>query len=225
MKKLLLLLSFAPLWANAQTNNATTEPYIDVIGTAQQEVTPNIITIFISLQEGIDKNKNKISIEDQDATMRTMLKNNNIDISKLSVAHANTQLGYTKKSTQNINRRDYQLIVNNAHDVFTTFAVLDSAQINAAKIGSTDHTEMAQFRKQIKIEALKAAKDKASYLLQAIDEQLGAPLQIKEEETKTPSQSNYYYNANQQQSNDQLELKPILVQYSISARFKILPKK
>jgi hypothetical protein len=57
---------------------------------------------------------------------------------------------------------------------------LDDEGTNAFLIVRTDHTKMTEFRRQLKIEAIKAAKAKGIYLTQAIDEKLGDAITITE---------------------------------------------
>ena len=47
---------------------------------------------------------------------------------------------------------------------------------------STDNTEMVKYRKETKIAAIKAAREKAQYLLEAIGSKLGMPVNIDEKE-------------------------------------------
>jgi formylglycine-generating enzyme required for sulfatase activity len=48
------------------------------------------------------------------------------------------------------------------------------------KIGEVKHSKLKEYKKQVKIDALKAAKEKATYLLASIDEELGRVLTIDE---------------------------------------------
>lgn len=84
--------------------------------------------------------------------------------------------------------------VQNAGEVNKLFQLLDELEIEDAGISKTSHSQIEKFRKEIKIEAMKNAKDKADYLLLAIGELTGKPLVIREQVYATyPSNS---YNSN-----------------------------
>jgi len=60
------------------------------------------------------------------------------------------------------------------------YAVMDSLGITRASITKYSHSKMDEYKKQIKINAVKAAKDKATYLLEAIGEKVGKAITITE---------------------------------------------
>ena len=47
-------------------------------------------------------------------------------------------------------------------------------------LGKSTNKNITEYRKKVKLEAIKAAKEKASYMLEAIGEQLGSVISIKE---------------------------------------------
>ena len=57
---------------------------------------------------------------------------------------------------------------------------LDDDATQGFLIVSTDHSKMTEFRRQLKIAAVKAAKEKGIYLTEAIGERLGEAITIKE---------------------------------------------
>jgi uncharacterized protein YggE len=65
---------------------------------------------------------------------------------------------------------------------------LDDEATQSFDIVNTSHSKMSEFRKLLKIQAVKAAKDKAIYLTDAIGEKLGSAITVKEPEE--PSFSN-----------------------------------
>ena len=75
--------------------------------------------------------------------------------------------------------------VGNAGEVNKFFQILDELEIEEANISKTSHSQIEKFRKEIKIEAMKAAKNKADYLLEAMGEQRGKPLFIREQDNSS----------------------------------------
>jgi uncharacterized protein len=57
---------------------------------------------------------------------------------------------------------------------------MDDRGVEYANMSRAEHSKKEEFRKQVKINALKAAKDKATYLLESIGEKVGEVLVISE---------------------------------------------
>jgi uncharacterized protein YggE len=60
-------------------------------------------------------------------------------------------------------------------------------RIVEAGISRVNHSQLTEFKKELEIMAIKAAKEKASYLLNAIGENLGKPIYISEQLPSLPS--------------------------------------
>ena len=70
---------------------------------------------------------------------------------------------------------------------------LDDEATANFQIVKTSHSKIQEFRKQLKIEAVKQAKQKGIYLTEAIGEKLGEAITINEPDEN----SVYYYTLNQ----------------------------
>ena len=70
--------------------------------------------------------------------------------------------------------------VKNAIELGRMFQELEKLEITDAFISKVNHSKIDSLRKEVRILAIKAAKDKADYLLTAIGEQTGKPLIITE---------------------------------------------
>ena len=75
---------------------------------------------------------------------------------------------------------EYILKVGDAKTVGSVFEKLDDLKIHDANIDHVSHSKMEEYRKEVKIMAIKAAKEKADYLLSAIGSQVSRPLIVKE---------------------------------------------
>ena len=75
---------------------------------------------------------------------------------------------------------------------------LDDDATQSFLIVSTSHSKITEFRKQLKIQAIKAAKDKANYLSESIGEKTGVAISISE-----PAEINLYNNV----SNENIRLR------------------
>ncbi len=85
---------------------------------------------------------------------------------------------WTKKDV--ITKTEYILKVGNALIVGKVFEKLDELKIVDANISKVSHSKILEFKKEVRVMAIKAAKEKADYLLKAIGEQTGNALKVYE---------------------------------------------
>lgn len=190
---LIVILSYIISMGQQQTLPPEEKPNIEVTGIAELELVPDEIYITIVLREK-NKNNDKWKIETQEDNLLKKLKETGFDIKNLSLSGADGDLQYQVfRKSRVITEKRLQMKVQNAGEVNKLFQILDELEIEDAGISKTSHSEIEKFRKQIKIEAMKAAKDKADYLLTAIGEQTGKPLIIREQ-NNTIYPSNIYGN-------------------------------
>ncbi len=185
-KNLLMTLAFLliAIFTFGQTSDSKKEeiPYIEVTGTAEKELIPDEIYIGITIREKYE-NKKKVTIEEQEEKLISTIKSLGIDLKNLYLSNANAD--YVKirfRKNDVITKKDYTLKVINATTVGQVFVELEKIEITDANIEKVNHSQMDSLRKEVKILAIKAAKNKADYLLNAIGEQTGKPLLIKENE-------------------------------------------
>lgn len=162
------------------TPNTEEQPYIEVTGTAENEVIPDEIYITITLREKYVE-KVKISIEEQENKLKNALKSLGIDLTNLYLSDADADYVKIRWQTKDVlTKKEYELKVTNATTVGQVFQELEKIDITDASIAKVNHSKMDSLRKEVKIKAIKAAKNKADYLLAAIGEQTGKPLIIRE---------------------------------------------
>lgn len=184
---IILIISFG-LTAQV-TNENETKPYIEVTGVAELEIVPDQIFITIVLKE-----KDKESIEVQEEKLKTALKEIGVDIKNLylSDAKSNYMRPSAFKAKDVITSKQYTLKVSDAKMVGKVFQQLDKLDITNADLSDVNHSKIDSLKKEVRIMAIKAAKAKADYLLAAIGEQTGKPLQVQE--TDIPIKNNSYLN-------------------------------
>lgn len=197
MKKysFLLVMVIISMTAIAQQPIPTQEekPNIEVTGSAEMEVVPDEIYVSIVLREK-NKNNDKWKIETQEDKLLQKLKEDGFDIKNLSLSGVDGDLQYRVfRKDRVLTEKRLLMKVKDAGEVNKLFQILDELEIEDAGISKTSHSQIEKFRKEIKIEAMKAAKDKADYLLTAIGEQTGKPLVIREQ-VYTTYPSNLYAN-------------------------------
>lgn len=216
----LLILLFFTTFIQAQ--NLQTSPFIEVIGTAEKEIIPNEIIFSITLKEQIDS-RNKITIDEQETLFLNELKNQKIDLTKLSLNNANAhQLRVRKKTNQLVTQKQFELKLNTIEEVNRALDAFDNANVKSFYIQEMTHSEIEMYRKEVKILALQAAKNKATYLLESINQKVGNALEVIEvsDEASIKGRSNASFSSEFDSIND-IGLKPILVKFSIKAKFEI----
>ncbi|MFN4951098.1 MAG: SIMPL domain-containing protein [Flavobacteriales bacterium] len=217
-----------------QTKPTEEIPYIEVNGYAEKEVIPNEIYIGITLRERME-NKEKVTIESQEKLLREALTTLSIPISNLSIADANAD--YVKVSWQKrdvLTKKEYLLKVGNATTVGKVFQELEKMKIQDGSIDHVSHSAIDSLRKQVRIEAIKAAKEKSDYLLNAIGQKTGKALIVSELENNTVSRNdlarmparaaNKLYSDAVFESIDfepEIEFQKIKLSYSIYTKFTI----
>jgi len=168
-KHLLLLGIFAAgSLMNAQEVNKNA---IEVTGVAEMEVEPDEIIFSIGI-----KADNKNQLADSEKLLFETLKNNGVkneDI-KFKSMYQNLYSKTTKFT------KSFQFKVNAKTNVSKLFEDLNQKWVSNLNIAEIKNTKIADFRKTVKINALKAAKEKADYLLGSINKKAGDAIEIIE---------------------------------------------
>jgi len=242
MKKTILILAmfiFGLKVNQAQTaETLTTKPFIEVTGTSETEVTPDEIFITITLQERAE-NKEKLNIEKQEEDLKQNLKELGIDLSNLTLNSANSDFRKIKSLKKDvIISKSYILKITNSELIGKVYERLDKINAHDAFISKLNHTKILEYTKENRIKAIKAAKDKAEYLLIAVWKQAGNPIQIIEVDNSinnTPYNYNNYSsmrmasNAMQSYSDvdngssdkDEISIKKIKIKSSFLVKYEI----
>jgi len=230
-KILLATLAIFPLWAICQENIPAKEtPYIEVVGTGEMEIIPDQIYISFTLKERFE-GKTKIAIEDQEKEMKKKLMKLEIDLKDLQLADAASDfIKIKRKKLDVISSKNYLLKVASTGTLAKVFEMLDEINAFNADIQRVDHSEIKKFRKEVKMQAVQDAKEKAGYLLAAIGETVGKPLFIQERESfddiqplrKSVAMPMMAMDAAQaEEALPELSFQKIKLKYSVFARFAI----
>jgi uncharacterized protein YggE len=157
---------------------------IEVTGSAEQEVLPDEIFVTVSLREYFkDKdNKNKVDIMVLEKQLQKAVEEAGISKENFTIGTIN---GYRewwgkKRPTTFLESKSYILKVANLYKIDGIVSKVDEKGIAYTNIDRYEFSKIEQLRKEIKIKALQAAKEKAKYLLEGIGEQMGEALDIIE---------------------------------------------
>lgn len=180
----------------SQNNEMCDAPFIDVIGTAEQEVVPDMIYIEITLSEKVVNRKNYTIVE-QENNLRAQLKALNISLDQLSLSDSNTYILRNRRRETGVKiTKEFMLLVHTSDEVSNVFRALNEINIKEASIAKTEHSKITEIRKEVRKEAIRAAKEKAGYLLEAIDEELGKPIEVREHNTNSSYSNGFVAQSN-----------------------------
>ncbi len=207
---------------------------IEVTGSAEMEVTPDQIYLDVTIQEYYDKQKKKVDINDVrknflDACNKAGIAKENIFIQGMNGYNQNGWYWQRKKREPDfIASSSFTIKFAETAQIEKLMSMLDDNGTQNMNISRVDHSKMEEFRKQVKINALKAAKDKATYLCESIGEKAGEALLIKEIENsyvqpmymKEMMMSNVAMDAGGVTPSG-LDFQKIKIRYEIMAQFAI----
>ncbi len=176
---LLILTSFNVYGQNG-SKNFIDQNYIEVSGKAEMEITPDKIYLQIQLSEKDDKNK--LSLTERENQMFKELEEIGIDISKdLVIKDISSNFKFYFLSKNDIFlTKEYQVLVTNGKTASRIFLELEKIGISNISIDKLDNSRIEEFRKETKVNAIKAAKEKAKLLTQSIDQEIGRAIYVKE---------------------------------------------
>jgi uncharacterized protein len=216
---------------HAQTGekNFIDQNYIEVTGKAEMEVVPDKIYLDIVISE--KDSKNKIPLAEMEKAMTIKLKELNIDITKcLSVNDLSSSIKQNIISKSDILlAKKYQLMVAEGATAGKVIIELEKIDISNITLNKVDHSKIEQYRKDVKINATKAAKEKAELLAGAVGQSIGKALYIQELENNFfPMQmSNRYIRQEKVMMDSSIPEEPVIdfekikLEYSVLIRFEL----
>ena len=158
---------------------------ITVSGSAEMEIVPDEIYVNIELKEYQKKGENKKDLETIKGQFLGYCKTAGIPDSVISIeSYSGNSNYYTsrkkKKSTDLFAGITYQVKFNSSKSMDNLVEKLDDDATQNFIIAKASHSMITDFRKQLKIKAVKAAKEKAIYLTESVGERLGEAVTITE---------------------------------------------
>lgn len=232
MKKLLALALIALFSTAAFAQQVDLRKKITVTGNAEREVTPDIIYLSISLKEYLKDNnvKKKVEIVTLENQLYRAIQDAGIPKENLTI---NSLSGYNyptnkKKDPGFLASKQYQLKVTDLNKWNDIIDAIDAQGIAYTNIQSYDYSKIEELKKELKIKALHAAKEKATYMVTALGNQLGSVIDIQESNNEVFPQQNYRSNvmmmkasADVAESSPEIDFKKIKLNYVVNTVFEI----
>ncbi len=166
----------------AQTEDKTVKK-IEVTGRAEQEIVPDEIYFNITLKEYLADNKEKVGIDKLERELQNAVKKVGIEAENLQIQNISSYNYWywkQKKAKDFLASKQYRIKLSELGMINQLLEYLDPKGIQSTNIAEYSHSEIEKYRKDLKIKALQAAKEKATYMVESIGEQLGGVLEIQE---------------------------------------------
>ncbi|PKP19397.1 MAG: hypothetical protein CVU05_11445 [Bacteroidetes bacterium HGW-Bacteroidetes-21] len=214
------------------------QAFIEVIGSAEMSVVPNDVELEIVLNF---PGSSKSSEEEMEKKFFDVLEKHNIPkmaVSFVSVSNPYYWYYWWWEYRHHYNTKTYKIRIDCTKYDFSFIKDLNPEYIQSIRITQSSHSKITEYRRQVKVEAMIAAKEKASVLLESIGQKLGGALEIIEMPEPIVN-SNIWYNpyGNQNYTSNSIISQPssginsqggesyvpsIKLRFEIKARFEIL---
>lgn len=221
----------------AQSVNVV-NPYprtITANGSAEMEVVPDEMYVQVVLKEYEKKGSGKVTLDKIRQDFLTAVRSLGLPDDAVSVSNYDA---YTNPWLRKKNKKDelyasmtYQVKLRNTTQVDQLVDKLDDNATQNFYISRVSHSKIEEFRKNLKIQAIKAAKEKAQYLADAVNEKVGVAVTITEPGEYYPQP---YYDApmasnrmmkaevaNAAPAEPQADFKKIKIKYEVTAVFAL----
>jgi len=184
----LIIITLSVLSLQAQTN----ERYIEVTGTSEIEIVPDKIHYLIEIREYFEEEfdgkskpeeyRTKVPLSEIEQRLREALANAGI----LQNAIRTQEIGdYWRQQGQDfLVSKKFDITLTNFNQINEIIQLIDTKGIHTMRIGELENKDIRAYHQKGKIEALKAAQKKATYLVEALGKKLGDVIRIVEKDSE-----------------------------------------
>ena len=188
MKRIRLLLGAALFVFSLQAQEVN-DRYIEVTGTSEIEIVPDKIHYLIEIREYFEEEfdgkskseeyRTKVPLGQIEQQLWKVL----IDVGIPKEAVRTQEVGdYWRRQGQDfLVSKKYDITLTDFKQIDEIVKRIDTRGVNTMRIGELENKDMLVYHQKGKIEALKAAQRKATYLVEALGKKLGAVIRIVED--------------------------------------------
>lgn len=209
--------------------------YIEVTGSSETEIIPDEIHFMITIkeywQEEFEKKskpedyQTKVPVNEIEHNLMSALKQAGIAPSDIQTKEVGDY--WRERGKDFLISKTFDIKLQNPDQINRIIQTVNTKGIQSMNIGELKNKDLQEYRKQGKIEALKAARQKVDYLVAAMGQKLGNVLRIVEPEERSFS----YFQPQSAMSNVAIpsydsnpeNFRTIKLRYQMTARFEILP--
>jgi len=229
MKKLIALIAFVALGYATYAQSVDMRRKIEVSGTAEQEVTPDIINVSISLQEYMN-GKTKVTIDELENQLVNAVKDAGIAKEDFTISNVSAwnNTYQKRKNPDFLAAKQYNIKFSDLNKFNQVLSGVDPKGIQSTNIDSYDYSKIDQLKNELKLKALIAARNKAAFLLNGIGEKLGDALNITESDNSNYPQPRAVMfkmasmNTATAPGETDIDVKQIKLSFQINAVFEIV---
>jgi uncharacterized protein YggE len=229
MKRKMITLAFLLITGMGFAQSVDLRRKIEVSGSAETEVTPDILYVSVSLKEYFkdSSNKKRVTIEElerqlQTAVLAAGIPKENFMINNVSSYNWTIE---KKKDPGFLARKQYSIRLTDLSKFNQLISAVDQKGIESTNIERYDYSKIESLKKELKVKALVAAKDKATYMAEAIGEKIGSALEIREINNESYPQPMYKANVMMSVAADaalpDIDFKKIKLNYQVNAVFEL----
>lgn len=221
---LIALLISVTIFAQGGEKNFIDQNYIEVTGKAEMEIVPDMIYIKVLLSE--KDLKTRMTLAEAEQRMMQKLREIGIDVNKdVTIKDFSGSLRSKTFSKDVALDKDYRILTRDSKTAAKVFSELDNLNITNISIDKLDNSKMDDYRREVKIRAIKVAKSKAEGLAEAIGQKVGRALYITEVQTNfRPAQaniSNVVYKQKAEVEFEDINFETLRVDATILCRFEL----
>lgn len=188
IKVLLFAISLlATLSLQAQTNGR----YIEVTGTSEMEIVPDKIHYLIEIREYFkeefdgkskpEEYRTKVPLAEIEQGLREALANSGIPQNAIRTQEIGD---YWRQQGQDfLVSKKFDITLTDFNQINEIVKRINTKGIHTMRIGELENNDMPAYHQKGKIEALKAARRKATYLVEALGKRLGEVIRIVEKDS------------------------------------------
>lgn len=188
IKVLLFAISLlATLSLQAQTNGR----YIEVTGTSEMEIVPDKIHYLIEIREYFkeefdgkskpEEYRTKVPLAEIEQGLREALANSGIPQNAIRTQEIGD---YWRQQGQDfLVSKKFDITLTDFNQINEIVKRIDTKGIHTMRIGELENNDMPAYHQKGKIEALKAARREATYLVEALGKRLGEVIRIVEKDS------------------------------------------
>ncbi len=237
MRKYLILGLMLMCVMSLTAQNNKYECYVEVTGKATREVTPDEIYLSITIDQE-STNKGKVSVAEQEQQMIAAFKHIGINVDKaLTVADMSSDMQtYLLRKNQVQTSKSFQLKLSSPDQINKVFEELAKLNIPNTYITKSTYSDIDGIKKELRVEAMKNARETAMTLAEACGQKAGSAITIVDNNYMSGETSNYNRysgmllaraaNLDAAEAEDEgsaVEFKKLKFSYTIDAKFVLLP--
>lgn len=226
-----------------RNNNSGEIPSIEVTGSAEMEIEPDEVGLSVTIANYSDRintgfTDGKVSIDAAEKKLMDVLTKAGIKKEQIVLADATTTnywsyyIRYGRYMDNIRLEKKYEITLTDTKQLNDILGQIPGPKEGIVNVSVSElkNTKIEEYRKKVKIMAMQAAKEKAAYLLEAVNSKVGNPLYVLEmdedrpvygNETRMLSNMLVKQEAALDEEESQTQMKKIKLRYRIKAKFAI----